>query len=387
MNIELTIIAGFIDRAICVEDVFGKIGTTRKEQESGLKQAYHRLTRVIHPDKYDTDPTAKALAENSFKNLVRILSIAETIVKQGSYGTRAKLPWKIPTVIKGKYVIESPYCAGNIADLYSASLESSKQQANLLLKVARGAADNDLLRNEANVLNKIRQRMKEKGSPDWPGTIPHIIDSFLLEEKGQRRAVNVMERFEGFYNAVEIRNALPNGVDGRTLAWMWKRLLVLMEWIAKIGYIHGAILPSHVMFFPDNDGNVAKDKRKHSIRLVDWCYAVEYKNRTRLSAWVSFFKDFYAPEVIERKPLGPWTDLYMGAMTMLYLAGAKMNSKGVVNLSNPEVPMSIQAELFRCVVTKPKDRPQSVGTYFEQFSAVVRKEYGPPKYHNFDLPH
>jgi hypothetical protein len=393
---ELEIIAGFIKKAVCPEDVFGDLGIARDGREKHLTSQFRKLAKVLHPDIYNGDNASRAIAESTFFELERIREAAVAALKTGTYGRRERLAWKIPVTIKGKYVLESPLGAGHIADLHLASLESSKKTELFLLKIARNANDNDLLHSERLVLEKIHAKMKEKGAKDWPGTIPTIYETFILDDGRSRRRVNVMNHLEGFVNGTEIRRRFDDdplidgtkrGVDGRTIAWMWKRLLVLLEWVTKTGFIHGAVIPPHIMFYPDNDGNTTKDVRKHSARLVDWCYAVDYKARTRLSAWVPEYKAFYAPEILAKEKLGPWTDLYMGATTMLFLCGAdmaKMEKRESFALVG--VPASIINSLGKCLATDPAKRPQSIGDYFEEFSAVVQKEYGKPKYHDFNLP-
>jgi serine/threonine protein kinase len=280
-----------------------------------------------------------------------------------------------------------------LCSLHLASIESSKTRSNYLLKMARDSKDNDLLVAEQKILEKIRSEMKARKSK-WPETIPEIKESFLMDDGRTRRRINVMKPFDGFYTAEEIRRRLPKGINGdpagsndpgRTIGWMWKRLLGLLDWTTNCGFVHGAILPPHVMYFPDSDSNDKMDVRRHSIRLVDWCYAVDYEKRTRLSAWVPEYKDFYAPEILEKKKLGPYTDLYMGAKTMLYLVGAKWKSSTKVSIP-PEVPVSIQKSILSCIRTDPAHRPQNIDAYKNDFTKILEKEYGASKYHNFVLP-
>lgn len=381
---ELVVIQKFIERAVCPEDVFGKInGGTKAESDKELKKQFKGLARVLHPDACGPEKECQVLAGQLFDMLEKFRAEAEKRIAGGTYGQRVPMPGKEPIIVKGKYVVEAPFCSGDIADLHVAFVESStRRDKPLLLKIARHPSDNDLLRAEEEITKRLREKLPPAS---WRNAVPDITDSFLLDQGGgDRRRVNVMQQQVGFVTAEEVRRRLPGGVDGRTAAWMWKRLLVMIEWTAKAGFVHGAILPPHVMFYPDNDGGL-RDARKHSIRLVDWCYAVEYKNRTRLSAWMPQWKALYAPEIIEKKKLGPQTDLFMGAMTILHLAGATIDEKGVL-LNNPDAPASVGAALMRCVVLDPKDRPQSIGKYFEGFVELLRKEYGAPKWHDFVLP-
>ena len=376
---ELQVISGFIERAECPEDVFGSIDGGSPEKQ--LKKAYLGLVKALHPDRHSGDPRAEALAKDLFQQIEDLHTEAKARIARRTYGRREILPSKMPLIIKSKYVRNSSFCAGDIADLHVVSVESSRKRGNLLMKIARNPADNDLLKTECEILNQMHEH-KRFASSKLNDAVPTIVDSFILDD-GRKRRVNVMNRYEGFIDGVFVRQRFPIGVDGRTIAWMWKRLLVLLEWTYKLGFVHGAVLPPHVLFYPDNDGNTSKiDDRKHSIRLVDWCYAVPHKSRTRLSAWIPGWEHFYAPEILKKEKLGPWTDLYMGAQTMLYLSGGYPPAKSFPD----SIPAPIIESLKKCLRDTPSKRPQDIGEYFDEFVETIRKVYGARRWHEFNVP-
>jgi hypothetical protein len=381
---ELKTIGAIFEKAVCPEDVFGTLPwkPTATQLRIKLRQEYRKLAKVLHPDMQNGDREAVLLAKQLFQDLSMFHQEAERRINDGTYGVgKVPMEGRVPIIIRGKYVREGLWRLGDLADVHLASLESSSRRKNILMKAARTAADNDLLLAEREALEKIRDRLSDA----WKDCVPKISDSFLLDEKGyQRRRVNVMNRFDGFLDCTDILKRLPKGVDGRTFAWMWKRLLVLLEWTSKVGLIHGAVLPPHVMFYPDDGSGKINDIRQHSVRLVDWCYAILYKDRTRLSAWVPAWESLYPPEVLAKEPLGPWTDLYMGAATMVYLMGGSINSKGIHLGSG--LPASLADSLVSCLHPTPSKRPQSIGKYFEEFRELLRKEYGAPRFHEFVLP-
>lgn len=292
-------------------------------------------------------------------------------IDDGSWGKGVAVPGKERIVIAGKYTRIKTLALGDIADVHVGKWINACD-THVIIKVARNVADNDLLQAENKNLMFVLDKMVSKKSV-WADCIPGVYESLFLADKGGKRRVNILPYFEGFVTAEDIRFRMPNGVDGRTIVWMWKRLLVLIDWIYKCGVVHGAILPPHVMFYPDNDGDTVRDPRKHSVRLIDWCYSIQHKERTRLSGWIPRYESLYAPEIVKKQPLGPYTDLYMGAQTILHLCGKA-------------VPDPITHHIRKCIDPVVSRRPQDILGYFEDFMKVAKTVYGEPKYHDFNLP-
>lgn len=259
-------------------------------------------------------------------------------------------------------------CSGDIANLY---LGKVGLDTPVLVKVARNEFDNDLLKSEGEVLKDLVPKLKDS----WSYFVPQILDSFKTDSDGVW--CNILEFFPGFLDVESIRR-LSTGVDGRTLVWMYKRLLGLLSWVHKYKIIHGAILPPHIMYFPD--GSI-KDERTHTVRVIDWAYAIDYTKTHKLSAWVPDYKDFYPDEVLNKKSIEPSSDLYMAAKTMLYLCGG--------NVAANKFPSRIPAQLARCICkcleSNPRRRPQTAGEHYDELKDVAVSVYGKPKFHEFNL--
>lgn len=258
-------------------------------------------------------------------------------------------------------------CSGDIADIHVGKMLG----VPVAVKKARTDADRDLLDNEAIVLQDLMEKLlAEPKAKDWSYAIPQIIGTFKTPR------ANVLELFSGFISVEDIRKVCT-GVDGRTLVWQWKRLLGILSWVHHFGYTHGAVLPPHVLYFPD--GSI-KDERIHSVRLIDWCYAID-KKESKLKAWVPDYEDFYPPEVKAKKNVGPWTDLYMAGKTMIYLAGGNVKD----NKFPSRIPGQLANQIRKCLEPKIKLRAQSVSDVFESFVATAGDVYGKRKFHEFKV--
>lgn len=343
---ELALILEKLETARCPEQIFGN-------KPEVLKPEFYKLLRMVHPDLNADSKQAHVVTEK----LNAIHAVAVARVAAGTYGKCLPLP-EYEEVSLGYYKVLRKPIIGASTDVYISE--------NHVLKAARSVRDNDLLHNEQNIL---RYLQKSDISDNILIGLPVVVETFQTD----KRRVNVLLRYKGFYTAEQVHAALPH-LEGRTLAWMFKRILVLLEWVHHCGILHGAVLPPHLMFYPDNDGHSHSDPRKHAVRLLDWCYAIERRTRTRLSSWEPLWAGLYAPEIILKEQLHRSTDIYMAAKCMLYLAG------------NTTLPRELQAVLDKCTQTKPSERYRKAGDAFEAWQAAIQTAYGAPKWIDFNMP-
>ncbi len=343
---ELELIYDRLDSACCPEDVFGS--------GDDPSVVFRKLARAVHPDLHPSEPTT---AKKAFQKLTALKDAADERVKKGVYGKRLPLPHCKPMEI-GKYKAKPRPEIGDVADLYRVDGKPA------LVKVARHHDDNDLLRAEIVAL-----RTLEQIKPPVQDGVPKVLDNFWIEGTWKREA-NVMTFFPGFMTAQQVHAKMT--IDAQTSVWMFKRLLTLLTWVHHFNLVHGAILPPHVLFYPDNDGvKDVVDPRKHSIRLIDWCYSVDFTQRTRLSSWVPAWQDHYAPELLTKKLIGPPSDLFMAARLIQYLCG--------------KLPDRMEKVLTKCLNPDPSKRYQKAGEVFEDWKAAAAAEFGVPKWHDFNV--
>ena len=341
---DLQLMLDRLKAAQCPEDVFGS---------GDLAAAYRKLARACHPDLHK-----EPLAGEIFQQLTRIKEAADERQRDGRWGQRLPLPGKEPLRVGG-YLVRRDPVKGEIADVYN-----TVKGLNLVVKVARSHEDNDLMRAEAVALTAL----KAIPTPVLAG-VPTLKESFAVDGVWKRHA-NVLTAYPGFVTAEQVRGLMV--VDARSAVWIFKRLLAVLSWAHHFGWVHGAILPPHVLFYPDNDGGAARDARKHTVRLIDWCYAVEYKTRTRLSSWSPAWEKLYAPELLNKKSIGPESDLYMAAALMRYLGD--------------KLPPGLEAVLARCLEKNPQRRYEKAEYAMDAWSKAALAEYGSPRWHEFNLP-
>ncbi len=386
---ELDFVARRLKEAKTPIDIFGSLHGDAASQHNQIKNTFKQIAKMVHPDRFMGDEIQYNIAVAAFQRLNELQSLALKQIAKGTYGkVNGGAPEVGEILIKGKYHRYGAVASGAVANLHKAYYEREGKRAEVVVKVARNARDNDLLDKERKNLLAFRGYLEKRTEGRlWIQCIPHVVDSFYIEQKGIKLRTNILERFEGFYNVNEIRKRIPSGIDGRTFVWMWKRLLLMLDWVHHGGLIHGAVLPPHVLFYPDNDGK-GRDPRKHSVRLIDWCYSIQMTPShhiygTRLEAWERIYKAYYPPEVFNKALAStPKVDLYMAAKTMIYLLGGEPENNHIPK----HIPDSLAMLLYPCLEKHPNKRPNDIVTYFGIVRAAAEKEYGEPKWHDFMLP-
>jgi serine/threonine protein kinase len=338
-----------VSRATVPEDLFGELGD---EPERALAAAYRRIARELHPDLNPGD----ASAARAFVRTTELRDEGLAKIACGTYGDRRARKASVLVTAKRSYVLASLLHTGDLADLYACSWDSGGRG---LAKITRDPADNDLAENEARVLRAIGSGGDADGR--FPRYFPKLIDSFLAGE-AERRRVNVLPSFGAHTSLAEVRAAYPSGLDYRDVAWMMKRLLAALGYLHRGGFVHGAILPPHVLVDPIG----------HGAKIIDLSYAAPLGERVR--AISAPYRASYAPEILAKKPATPATDIYMVAWCARALIGATT------------APAAVGRFFATCLAESPSRRPDDAWALHDELDQLLRKLVGRPKYRPLAMP-
>lgn len=232
------------------------------------------------------------------------------------------------------------------------------------LKVARDGNE-PLLMNEALTVTAMLRGADSK----FPPYLPVLMNTVSQGD----RLVTVMEPLDGFSMTEKVRDVYPDGIDPRDMAWMFRRLLVVLGFVHRAGFVHGAVTPKHVMIQPED----------HGLVLVDWCHAVEIGNSLDLLS-----KDFlrwYQPEIAGGGEALAYVDVLMAAQLAIWLIGG--------DPFKWTLPTGIDAayRAFFQAIAKARDTEASVGTgelawyVLKHFDDMLERLYGPKKFRPFTL--
>jgi serine/threonine protein kinase len=375
MDAELQLVAQLLESARQPEEVFGKLDGNQGE---ALRASYRLLTKVAHPDRY-ADPHDQAVAEKAFVALQKWLAGAEDKIKSGAYGQNgATHATSAPPVLvrnrKREYLVQgTPFAQGDLCNLYRCTCVLDGRETDATFKVARSPADNDLVSNEGYVL---KQLASSKEYDRFHAYIPRLVDSFDYRDSTapQPRRVNVLALEEGHYYALsEVRAAYPEGIEAKDMAWIWRRLLIVLGFAHMHNIIHGAVLPTHILIQPEN----------HGLVLIDWSYALyEPSADEYIPAISTEYKDWYPPEVLAKESPQPGTDIYLGALCMVYLLGGDP-----VEGTMPESVHKRIQSFFRGTTLKGQaQRPQDALRLLDEFTELIESLWGPRTFREFYMP-
>jgi hypothetical protein len=261
---------------------------------------------------------------------------------------------------KRTYTLVRLLAAGEVADVYLAESASS-----YILKRSRTATGAALLDNERQALTTLLTRA---GDASYRKYLPTLAESFPVDD-GLRRRVNVFVHEPGFYTLEQVHERHP-ALDGRHLAWIFKRLLTVLGFAHHGAIVHAAVLPSHVMIHAAN----------HGLCLIGWGQSVAMG---RAVTTVSpRYRSWYPAEAAEKRPATAASDLFLAARCMVYLAGGDP-----VTDQMPEmVPMPMQRFFQSCLLPGVRMRPDDAWALLDDFDELLQQLYGPPKFHELTMP-
>ena len=374
-SVELDYIHTSLDNASSPEEVFGTLVGTRTQKLEAAKKVFRQVAKSVHPDLYQ-GTTDFEQANTIFKKLARLWEQAQRRIENGTYGTTKRTDTFTPFVIrtqKHQYTVEKFLADGDLCNIYKGISHLTGTTKNFILKFPIKPDNNDLVINETRILKHL------KGAKDYEKLryfVSQLVDAFSYQEQssGIVRQVNVLSYEEGLYSLKEVKEAYPNGIHVRDMAWIWRRVLVALGFAHANNVIHGAVLPTHILISP----------RQHGVVLIDWSYAVLDPSATGeyISAISSTYREWYPEEVFTREIPTPALDISMAAMCMLYL----LNGNPHKHTAPDTIPWQIQNYFKACTLPRPQQRPQDVAILLNEFDALIERLWGPRTFHEFVMP-
>jgi len=265
---------------------------------------------------------------------------------------------------------------GDFCDYYASDADG----VPCVLKIVCDAADGDLLDREADTLRALWSSPVE-GGDHFTRYLPRLVD---VTRTADGRAVNVLTSGEGvhdeYYSIEQILAAHPDGLSVRHMVWMGNRMLELLAWVHKIGVVHGALLPAHIMYRP----------RDHAGMLWNWCFATKLPDHEKLPAMVPDYKSWYPSELLAGRPPMPADDTAMLARCLIQVLGGDPLTGEVPERAfedeRDKDPTRI-IELVRSMLpASGLPRHPNTIELRHTFSALAEQVYGPKRFVVLTMP-
>jgi hypothetical protein len=255
---------------------------------------------------------------------------------------------------------------GEIADVYQVRRVRPPGELGLLKRL-RDEADRPMLEQEWSVL----QELLASDAPGAAAIVPRLTQPIArgTAEGGPRSGSTavVLRWAHGFEHTLEdLRAAFPGGLDPRQGVWMWRRVLETLAFVHAAGFVHGAVLPQHLLV----------ERGEHGLRLVG--FGCAGRAGAELAALVANHETLYPQELRGGGDVQPHHDLVMSARTLAWTLGA--DAKGVL-------PAAVPAKLARLLDDCGNGQYKGSARQLQEHLGVLARElFGAPSFHPVVLP-
>ncbi len=308
-------------------NTFGLADNPEKLFPDGLDAGEKRLKILFHPDKYQ-DQTDILLASN----LTKIVSGLVDLIKNKKR--------------VDKYTIYDTISVGDASSIFFAS----SGDKNFVIKAATPATTDKYLQEEYNTIFDI-----------------HTKTDGLVYQKLFRTPVEVVKDGGTNYYVYNYRNLVSlkklldilGTIDGRHIAWIYKRILLALNTMHTFGYAHTAVTPDHILI----------DKADHGINLIGQLHSVKADQKIKFVS--AKYKDWYPADA---KNLAATTSLD------ILLATKSILENNDTSLLNKKLLNFLLGVKHECLVNIKAGNNIDTSALYSEWTDLLKRVYGQPKW-------
>lgn len=250
------------------------------------KRVYLMYAKQIHPDLFLSDED-KFKAKEAFAHLN---SLKEKLEGKAPSSASNKLKTK-----KHEYTLEERVYTNGISTTFHGTYDAGHQLAYLTF--VNNPADSDLVENHISTLKRLKDVPE-----DFVKFYPEHVESFRHRDaSGKDRIVSVSNRFDGFVPMSKVLEVCPNGIGGRDVAWIFRRMLVALGNAHDIGIVNGAPVLESWLIHPE----------LHGIILADWSYSIA--SGETLKAVPEKARHLYPEKYLQKQPVSGTLDINLAS--------------------------------------------------------------------------
>jgi len=229
------------------------------------------------------------------------------------------------------YVLEGKLAQGDSSFVYRGRWVVRLGEL-VVIKVLAALEDIDLFRREWSTLETLH-RSAAPGAEHYITRLPTPIAHGLVGSDKERTA-SVFGWKSGFIHTLaDVGRAHRGGVRGEVVVWILKRLLEQLGWIHRVGFVHGAVHPDHILVHPLD----------HGALLVGWTASSPWSpGRTQtLPALSSAWSDVYPGSSASKIEASPALDIEMACRCAQLVGGWFLTLESVPLMKNGAVKQVI----------------------------------------------
>lgn len=274
------------------------------------------------------------------------------------------------TVADTRFVLEGRLGLGDGTEVFLARRDA-KLTERVVLKVLRTDTDADLLSREWRTLEALFAD-RSQGSDYFSTLLPQpVTHGRLIGPHTAEVPVNVYRWRSGFVHTLaDVRRQYPDGIDPRAAVWIYKRLLEVLGWVHRAGYVHGAILPQHSLVHA----------RDHGVVLIGWSSAT--RDGTPLPSVSVSSRAFYTDSAWSGLPVTPATDITQCTRAVLFALGADSSLSKIP----ASVPKPFATLLSQRLDPDVNARDPDAWALMKQVTSTAKDSFGPARYVPFSMP-
>ncbi len=274
-------------------------------------------------------------------------------------------PRRVCTVSGRKYVVQGRLASGESTDVFLAE-RTGRVVERVILKVLRAISDADLVDREWRAVHALHES-DAQGAPFFSTLLPQPVARGLVAGK---RPVLVYRWRSGFqYTLDDVIERYRGGIDPHAAAWMWRRALELLGWVHRSGWLHGALLPRHILVHP----------RDHGVVFCGWSCATRTSEREALPAICDAARAFYPDDVALGGRATLATDIAMIARSIARALGGDPAATAL--------PSGVPTPLRDLVRAHATGSASSDDAWLlkEEVAKTAVECFGPPRYVPFEM--
>jgi hypothetical protein len=238
---------------------------------------------------------------------------------------------------------------------------ATRLSERLIIKRLRAPADEALLRNEQRVLAALEQS-DARGAIHFTTLLPQRVSFGHLHGVAGSPLAAVVREPAGFsHTLAAVAHAHESALDARHLVWLGRRVLELLGFIHRSGFVHGAVLPAHILV----------DAQSHGARLVGYSCAAEAG--TRVLCIDGEQPELYPEAMLGKRGMQPRDDLAMLARCLLWTTSHAAS----------KLPAPLAEFLQHLAVGDGGDDAWEADT---RLAAAARQAFGPSRFVKLEMP-